>query len=126
MTANHSAVQTDNSYVDKIPANTRGYLHSIASAIFVLLMAFAYLTEGQVALVAALVFAAIDLVLVLMYTRNAWRQALYPVLYAGGSILAAVGVVNELQVAAIIGLAATVLGFQIAASKTPTTAAIAQ
>lgn len=105
--------------VDTVPADKRGYLHSIAGAAFVLLVTLGYLGESEVAVIGGAAVAVIDLVLVLIYTRNMWRKALYPVLYGGGAILAMVGVFNEVEVAAIVGLVAAVLGTQVAAAKTP-------
>lgn len=111
---------TDTSHkVDSIPADKRGYLHSVAGAAFVLLVTLGYLGESEVAVIGGAAVAVIDLVLVLIYTRNMWRKALYPVLYGVGAILAMVGVFNEVEVAAIAGLVAAVLGTQVAAAKTP-------
>lgn len=106
---------------DKVPADKRGYFHSIAAAAIVVLGTLGWMDQNLVAAIGVAVVAAIDLGLVLTYTRNAWRKALYPLLYAGGSILVIVGVANELHVGAVIGLAAAILGTQVAAAKTPVT-----
>lgn len=110
---------TQPDYIDKIPANQRGYFHTVAGAVIALLAIYGYLNGSLVAAIGVAVTAAIDLILVLMHTRANWRKALYPVLYAGGSILVIVGVVNEVQIGAILGLAIAVLGTQFAAAKTP-------
>lgn len=104
---------------DTIPAETRGTLHSIAGAAIALLVTFAWIQDSQAAVIGAAVIAAIDLALVLAYTRAAWRKALYPVLYAGGGILVVYGVFSEVEVGAILGVAAAVLGTQVAAQNTP-------
>lgn len=106
-------------YMDKVPPQTRGYIHTIAGAAFTLLMVLGYLDQNTVATIAAVAVAAIDLVLVLIYTRSAWRMALYPLLYGVGGILSLIGTFNEVQITAIIGLALAVLGTQYAAAKTP-------
>lgn len=106
-------------FVDKIPADKRGYFHSIVGAAFVLLVTLGYLNDSNAAVIGGAALAAVDLALVLAYTRSAWRKALFPVLYGGGAILAMVGVFNEVEVAAIVGLVAAVLGTQVAAAKTP-------
>lgn len=111
--------QVDTSYADKIPADKRGYFHSVAAAAMVLLATFSWLDDNLLLAVGVAVVAAIDLALVLAYTRNAWRKALYPLLYALGPILVIVGVANELQIGAVIGLAVAILGTQIASTKTP-------
>lgn len=113
--------QVDTSYADKIPADKRGYFHSVAAAAMVLLATFSWLDDNLLLAVGVAVVAAIDLALVLAYTRNAWRKALYPLLYALGPILVIVGVANELQISAVIGLAVAILGTQIASTKTPVT-----
>lgn len=110
---------TQPDYMDKVPANQRGYFHTIAGAAIALLTVFGYLNGSLAAAIGVALIAAIDLVLVLMHTRANWRKALYPVLYAGGSILVIIGVVNEVQIGAILGLALAVLGTQFAAAKTP-------
>lgn len=104
---------------DSVAAPTRGYIHSIVGAVFVLVATLGYLNSSEIAVIMAVVVALADLVLVLIYTRTAWRKALYPVLYAGGGALLLVGTFNEAQVAAIIGLGVAVLGTQIAAAKAP-------
>ena len=111
----------DSNYTDKVPADKRAYLHSIAGAAMALLATFGWINDSLAAAIGVAVVAAIDLALVLAYTHNAWRKALYPLLYAIGTILVIVGVVNELQVGAILGLALAILGTQIASSKTPVT-----
>lgn len=113
----------DTDYTDSIPANTRGWIHSVVGAVFALLLAFAFISQAHAAVIGAAVIAGIDLVLVLFYTRNAWRKALYPLLYAGGAALAVFGVFSETEIAAIIGLGVTMLGTQVASSKTPVTVA---
>lgn len=105
--------------IEKVPAPTRGYIHSIVGAAFVLLLAFSLLNANEAAAIAGVIIALADLVLVLIYTRATWRKAMYPLLYAGGSALALFGTFNEAQVAAIVGLALTVLGTQVAAAKAP-------
>lgn len=105
--------------VDSIPADKRGYLHSVAGAAFVVLTTLGLLNDTAAPVIAAVVVAAIDLVLVLIYTRDAWRKALYPLLYAGGGVAVLLGTFSEAEVAAILGLVATVLGTQVAAAKTP-------
>lgn len=108
-------------FEDKIPADKRGYFHSIAAAAMVVLATFSWIDQNLLLAVGVAIVAAIDLALVLTYTRNAWRKALYPLLYAAGPILVIVGVANELQVGAVIGLAVAILGTQVAAAKTPAT-----
>jgi predicted RND superfamily exporter protein len=106
-------------YEDKLPAETRGYFHTIAGAAFVLLATLGILNDQQIAVFLAVAVAAIDLVLVLLHVRAKWRYALYPLLYAGGGVLVLLGYFNEVEVTAIIGLAVAVLGTQFAAAKTP-------
>lgn len=105
--------------VDSIPSDTRGYLHAVTGAAFVVLTTLGLLNDAAAPVIAAVVVAAIDLALVLVYTRDAWRKALYPLLYAGGGVAVLLGTFNEAEVAAILGLVATVLGTQVAAAKTP-------
>lgn len=112
-------IHTDTSYTDKIPADKRGYFHSIAAAVMVILATFSWLDENLTLALGVAVVAAVDLALVLAYTRSSWRRALYPLLYSVGPILVIVGVANELQVGAVIGLAVAILGTQIASTKTP-------
>lgn len=109
----------DNSYIDKVPGPTRGYIHTVVGALFVLIGTLGYLNSVEIAVIAAVVIAIADLILVLRYTRNAWRKALYPVLYASGGLLLLIGTFSEVQVAAIIGLGVAVLGTQLAAAKAP-------
>lgn len=113
---------TDTQFVtyDKVPAPTRGYLHTLAGAVIALIATFGIVSDSEIAVIGAVVIAAIDLVLVLIYTRAAWRKAAYPLVYSLGGVLMLVGIFNELQVAAIIGLAVAVLGTQFAAAKAPT------
>ena len=113
------AVTSGDSFYDAIPANKRGYIHAVVGALFALLMSFALYSDSILTMVMAIVLAAADLVLVLIYTKSKWRQALYPLLYLVGTFVASLGVVNEVQATAIIGLALAVLGTQVAAAKTP-------
>lgn len=113
------AVTSGDSFYDAIPAGKRGYIHAVVGALFALLMSFALYNDSILTMIMAIVLAVADLILVLIYTRNKWRQALYPVLYLAGGGLATLGVVNEVQATAIIGLALAVLGTQVAAAKTP-------
>lgn len=119
MTTHTTTAEPD--YMDKVPASKRGYFHSVAAAAMVLLATFSWLDQNLLLAIGVAVVAAIDLALVLAYTRAAWRKALYPLLYAVGPILVIVGVANEFQVGAVIGLAVAILGTQIAAAKTPAT-----
>lgn len=117
-TGPHSS-QFDGFY-DAIAPDTRGYLHTVAGAAIALLATLSIISDLWATAIAAVVVAAIDLVLVLKYTRANWRKAAYPLVYALGGVLILVGTFNEAQVAAIIGLAVAVLGTQFAAAKTPT------
>lgn len=105
--------------LDTVPAQTRGTLHSIAGAAIAVLTVYGVASGQEAAAIGAAVVAAIDLVLVLVYTRAAWRKALYPVLYAGGALLVIYGVSSEAEIGAILGVAAAVLGTQVAAQNTP-------
>lgn len=111
-------------YVDRIPAKTRGTLHSISGAAIALLVTFAWIQDSQAAVIGAVVIAAIDLVLVLVYTRSSWRLALYPLLYAGGGVLVVYGVFTDAETGAILGVAAAILGTQVAAQNTPAVAGL--
>lgn len=104
---------------DKVPAQMRGTLHSIAGAAISVLTVYGFASGQEAAAIGAAVIAAIDLVLVLVYTRAGWRKALYPLLYAGGALLVVYGVSSEAEVGAILGVAAAVLGTQVAAQNTP-------
>lgn len=106
--------------LDTVPAQTRGTLHSVAGAVIAVLIVYGFVNDAQAAAVGAAVVAALDLGLVLVYTRAAWRKALYPVLYAAGAVLAVYGVVSQNELGAILGVAAAVLGTQVAAQNTPT------
>lgn len=106
---------------DTVPAQTRGTLHSIAGAAIAVLTVYGLASGQEAAAIGAAVVAAIDLVLVLVYTRAGWRKALYPVLYAGGALLVVYGVSSEAEIGAILGVAAAVLGTQVAAQNTPKT-----
>lgn len=108
-------------YEDKVPADKRGYFHTLAGAAIALIATFGVVTSNDVAAISAVAIAAIDLILVLMHTRTNWRKAAYPLVYALGGVLILIGIFNELQVAAIVGLAVAVLGTQFAAAKTPVT-----
>lgn len=110
---------TSADYMDKVPSDKRGYFHAIAGAAIALLATFGWVNDSMAAAIGAAIIAAVDLVLVLTYTRTAWRKALYPLLYAGGAILVLVGVANDAEIGAILGLAVAVLGTQVAAAKTP-------
>lgn len=114
-----STVATNYGFEDKVPADKRGYFHTLAGAVIALIATFGFVTGNEVAAVGAVAVAAIDLVLVLMHTRANWRKAAYPLVYALGGVLILIGTFNELQVAAIVGLAVAVLGTQFAAAKTP-------
>lgn len=107
-------------YMEKVPANRRGYFHAVAGAIIAVLAIFGWINDSMVAAIGVAVVAAIDLVLVLVYTRAAWRKALYPVLYAGGAILVILGIATDAEIGTILGLALAVLGTQVAGAKTPT------
>lgn len=104
---------------DTVPAQTRGTLHSIAGASIAVLTVYGLASGQEAAAIGAAVVAAIDLVLVLVYTRAGWRKALYPLLYAGGALLVIYGVSSEAEIGAILGVAAAVLGTQVAAQNTP-------
>lgn len=106
---------------DTVPAQTRGTLHSIAGAAIAVLTVYGLASGQEAAAIGAAVVAAIDLVLVLVYTRVGWRKALYPLLYAGGALLVVYGVSSEEEVGAVLGVAAAVLGTQVAAQNTPKT-----
>lgn len=105
--------------LDTVPAQTRGTLHSVAGAVIAVLIVYGFVNDTQAAVIGAAVIAAVDLGLVLVYTRAAWRKALYPVLYAAGAVLAIYGVVSQDEIGAILGVAAAVLGTQVAAQNTP-------
>lgn len=110
---------TNYGFEDKVPADKRGYFHTLAGAVIALVATFGIVTGNEVTAITAVIVAAIDLALVLVHTRANWRKAAYPLVYALGGALLLIGIFNELQVAAIIGLAVAVLGTQFAAAKTP-------
>lgn len=106
-------------YGDKIPADLRGQLHSVAGAILALLGIYGWANDSQLAAIGFAVIAALDLILVLYYTTDAWRKALYPLLYAVGGVLMVYGIMSQAEIGAILGVALAVLGTQTASTYTP-------
>lgn len=102
-----------------IPDQYRGTIYSFGGALATLLGVFGWASEEQSAAIGVAVIAVAAAVLAVIHSRKLWRQALYLVLAAGGSILLVWGVGSQEEIGAVLGLAAVVLGTQVAAQTTP-------
>ena len=124
MATNADALTPD--YGDKIPAEVRGKLHAVAGAIMALVGVYGWINESQIAAIGFALVALLDLILVLYYTTDLWRKALYPLLYASGGVLVVFAIMSQAEVGAILGVALAVLGSQTASTYTPTVQKIKQ
>ncbi|MFI7168530.1 phage holin [Rhodococcoides fascians] len=105
----------------KIPATARERWYVIAGVISTLLVGLKVLDQATAAAWLSLVIATITLAFALLYATSTWRVGLYGLLIAVQGVAQLYGIFNGSLWAAIIGLAATLLGTATAAAKTPTT-----
>lgn len=102
-----------------MPDQYRGTVYSLGGAVATLLGVFGWASEEQSAAIGVAVIAVAAAILAIIHSRKLWRQALYLVLAAAGSILTVWGVGSHEEVGAVLGLALVVLGLQVAAQNTP-------
>lgn len=102
-----------------LPDNARGTIYSLGAAVVTLIGVFGWTTEEQAAAVGVAVVSVATAVLAVIHSRTLWRQALYLVLAAAGSILVAWGLGTHEQVGAVLGLTLVVLGMAAQAQNTP-------
>lgn len=104
---------------DLIPERYRGTVYSLGGAIAALLAVFGWANDEQSAAIGIAIVAVVTMILAIIHSRNLIRQAIYLVLAAAGSVLSVYGVSSNEEVGAILGVAAVVLGTQVAAQYTP-------
>ncbi|OZC80545.1 hypothetical protein CH274_15355 [Rhodococcus sp. 06-418-5] len=104
-----------------IPASARERWYVISGVIVTLLVGLKVLDQATAAAWSSVVVATITLAFALLYSTSPWRTALYGLLLAVQGIAQLYGILNGSLWAAIIALAATLLGTATAAAKTPTT-----
>lgn len=102
-----------------IPEQYRGTVYSLGGAIASLLAVFGWANDEQAAAIGVAIIAVLAAILAVIHSRNLWRQAIYLVLAAAGSILTVWGIGSQEEVGAVLGVAAVVLGTQVAAQFTP-------
>lgn len=102
-----------------IPASTRGTLHAVSGPAIILLATWGVVNDSQAAAIVAAVIAVADLLLAMLHSESTVRSLVYPALAAGAAVLMNFGVAQEDLLAAVLGVAAAVLGGGVAARYTP-------
>lgn len=101
------------------PATTRGALHAASGPLVVLLVTWGLATDTLAAAIVAAVVAVVDLLLAMLHSESTVRTLVYPAIAAVAGVLIPLGVSNEEQVYALLGVVAAVLGHGVAARFTP-------
>lgn len=103
-----------------IPATLREKWYVTSGAIVTFLVGWKVLDETTAAAWTAFAVATITLFFAALYSTSTLRTALYGVLLAVQALAQVYGILSGSQWAAIVALAATLLGTATAAAKTPT------
>lgn len=103
-----------------IPATVREKWYVTSGAFITFLVGWKLLDESTAAAWTQLAVATITLFFAVLYSRSTLRTALYGILLAVQGVAQLYGILSGSQWAAIIALAATLLGTATAAAKTPT------
>lgn len=101
------------------PASVRAALHEASGPLVVLLVAYGFANDVQAASIVAAIVTVTDLLLAMIHAETTWRTMVYPALAAVGAVLVNLGVYDQHLVAAVLGVAAAVLGSVLAARHTP-------
>lgn len=93
--------------------------YNLVGAAVVVLGSFGMVDSNAAATLAQLVLALVALVFAILYSTSQLRVALYGVLVAAQATAALWSLGNDAKWAAILSMAAAVLGTQVAAARTP-------
>jgi hypothetical protein len=104
-----------------IPATVREKWYVTSGAIITFLVGWKLLDQSTASAWTQLAIATITLFFAVLYSTSTLRTALYGVLLAVQALAQVYGILSGSQWAAIVALAATLLGTATAAAKTPTT-----
>lgn len=97
----------------------RGYLHGLTPLLMSALVVLGYATDTTAAVVAGGALAVVDLLFALVNSTSAWRTALYSFAAALQPVGVLAGLGTNAQWAAVLAVAASLLGSGVAAAKTP-------
>lgn len=97
----------------------REKFYNVTGAAVVLLGGFGVVDQNAAATVAQLVLAVVALLFAILYSTSQLRLALYGVLAAASAVAALWSLGSDATWAAVLSIAAAVLGTQVAAARTP-------
>lgn len=101
-----------------VPESARATWYAVAVAIVSALVAWGYLDQVYVAALTGVVGAAITLAFAIIHSSSPWRVALYGLMGAVGVLAVTLGWGSQVQIDAVLAIAAPVLGIGAAAATT--------
>lgn len=104
-----------------IPATARQRYYDVVTAIVGALALWGYLSASNTQLWLAVGINVVTLLFAVLYATNFVRQTFYSVLAAASAVAGSYGILNDVKWAAVLSVAAALLGTAVAGSNTPTT-----
>lgn len=101
-----------------VPESTRATAYAVGVAIVAALVSWGYLDQVYAAALTGVVGAAITLAFAIIHSTDPWRRALYGLMAATGVLAVTFGWGTDVQIDALLAIAAPVLGIGAAAATT--------